>query len=259
MSAWPEWSTSGWFPGALVAVCGCTVYLLPLFALNRRIRPKHYASHASAAIRYVQYFRGAPTSVLAAMSRDNLQTASHDGKELSLSKLTYDGLMYASALSFQEDTSATVDGNRTLKEAKAAAERESVPHAFMITERSQAVHAAIVERMAQLNDTTVPESMRQRYQTRVRSPAPVPHPPLPSPDQLHRFEQACLSCNKHTGYMAQPRDAIPSNGLVFAASQCPLPSHAVESACIPKRRRESHSSPRNQNNCRLSTCLRAGN
>jgi hypothetical protein len=54
------------------------------------------------------------------MSRDNLQTASHDGKELSLSKLTYDGLMYASALSFQEDTSATVDGNRTLKEAKAA-------------------------------------------------------------------------------------------------------------------------------------------
>lgn len=194
MSDWHAWATGGSYQGAVVAVLGCAVSLFPLFVFKSPVRPQKLASHASAAHGYARHFRGAPTSVLVAMSRDNLQAASHCGKELSLSKLTYDGLMYTSALSFKESAIATVSGkSKTSGSEQAVGDEEwkSVPQAFMTTERAQVIHAVIVERMAQTNDDSVLRSMQRRYAIRVRSPAASPPP------------SACLELRHHTYDVSQ--------------------------------------------------------
>eukprot|EP00892_Ulva_mutabilis_P001777 jgi/Ulvmu1/115/UM001_0119.1 len=169
MSAWHDWATGSSYYGAIVAVLGCGLTLSPLFVPQTPVRPRHFASHANAAQNYVRRFRGAPTSVLAPLSQESLQEARHDGKELSLSKLTYDGLMYASALSFKAAFSQA-----TGKSPTGAADGKGedkvlnmVPQACMITERARVVHAMIVERMAQTNDTSVLTSMQQQRDARA--------------------------------------------------------------------------------------------
>lgn len=175
MSTWLDWATGGADQGSFFTVCGCVALLLPLIVLKQPIRSASYASHTDAAYQYLGRFRGAPTSILAAMSRDNLQTASHIGKELSLSKLTYDGLMYASTVALKEavnDASASQQKGR--KGSGGAQNVPDVPQAFLGIERSQAFNACLIERMCQTNDKTVLECMQQQRTIHVRAPDAQP-------------------------------------------------------------------------------------
>lgn len=174
MSDWLDWATGGADQGSFFTVCGCVALLLPLIVIKQPIRSTIYASHADAAHEYLRRFRGAPTSILAAMSRDNLQTASHIGKELSLSKLTYDGLMYASTVALKEAVNDASGGQTGRKGSGASKEVPDVPQAFLGLERSQAFNASLIERMCQTNDKTVLECMQQQRTIHVRAPDAQP-------------------------------------------------------------------------------------
>lgn len=168
MSTWLDWATSSADPGSVLSVCGCVALLLPLVLLKNPVRPKYYVNHVDAGREYMRRFRGHPTSVLGALSRDNLQAASHVGKELSLSKLTYDGLMYASTVAFKAAATGTDGGGSQKGKTKQDRQERDVPQAFLGMERSQAFNAVIIETMCQTRDDSILKSMKEQNSVRVR-------------------------------------------------------------------------------------------